>query len=257
MYDDRQLIFHQLYEREASALTYLLADRGTREAVLIDPVLETAKRDLGLIDELGLTLRFILETHVHADHVTSAATLRAASGAKIAISRASGAECADLLLEDGDSVSFGKFALTALATPGHTDGCMSFCSEGMVFTGDCLLVRGTGRTDLQGGSAGRMYDSIHSKLWTLPPDTTVYPAHDYRGHLCSTIGLERLFNPRIGGARSRQEFIQIMAGLALAPPTKIGQAVPTNRRCGLAPPAAPPEICQHDLTLISPLKETM
>jgi len=242
MCDDTGLIFHQLYEREASAFTYLLADRVQRAAVLIDPVLETAERDLRLLDELGLTLQFILETHVHADHVTSAAKLQAMTGAKIAISRASGAEGAQRLLADGDRVSFGDFALTALATPGHTDGCMSYWLEGSVFTGDCLLVRGTGRTDLQGGCAERMYDSIHSKLWTLSPDTKVFPAHDYRGHLYSTIGQERRFNPRVGDARSREEFVRIMAELRLGPPGKIGQAVPANRRCGLAAPSPPQQL---------------
>lgn len=227
-----QLIFHQLFEAESSTYTYLLADSETKEAILIDPVLETVDRDLKLLGELGLRLVYVLDTHVHADHVTGAGILRERTGAKTGVGVGGNVACADLALVDGQTLSFGRFSVRVLATPGHTDSCVSYVCEGRVFTGDALLIRGTGRTDFQQGSSERLYQSIKDKLFVLPPGTLVYPGHDYRGHTSSTIGAEMQHNPRVGGGRTLAEFAKIMAELKLANPKKIHEAVPANMACG-------------------------
>jgi len=224
------MILRQLFDQESSTYTYLLADEQTLEAVLIDPVREQLERDLTLIRELGLTLRYVLETHVHADHVTAAGLLRARTGARTVAGRA-GAPCADVHLSDGDVIQLGELSLRALETPGHTDDSLSVVAESMVFTGDTLFVRGTGRADFQNGDPEQLYSSITRKLFTLPDDTVVYPGHDYRGHRSSTIGEEKRHNPRLAG-RSREEFVAIMRGLNLPAPKKLAEAVPENRRCG-------------------------
>jgi len=226
------LIFRQLYECESCTYTYLLGDSKSREAILIDPVRETVERDLKLLGELGLKLKFILDTHIHADHVTGASALRERTGAKTAVSSLAKVDCADLSLSEGDEISWGPFRLKAIATPGHTDSCMSYFGEGMVFTGDSLMIRGTGRTDFQQGSSDRLFDSITLKLFKLPPDTRVYPAHDYKGIMSSTIGEEMKHNPRVGGGRSREEFAKIMSELKLTQPKKIHEALPANLACG-------------------------
>ena len=210
-------LFYQLFERETSTYTYLLADPSTREAVIIDPVRETFDRDLELIEQMQLKLRFVFETHIHADHVTGAAQLRAHTGAKIAVSRAANAQGADLELTDGQEIKCGDFYLRVISTPGHTDSCMSYLCGDKVFTGDALLIRGTGRTDFQQGSSDRLYDSVTKKLFSLPPETKVYPAHDYHGLPFSTIALEKEFNPRLGGGKSKAEFAAIMGELKLDP----------------------------------------
>jgi len=231
---DRKPIFCQLVEPEASALTYILGDPRTRRALIIDPVLETVERDLQALRNLNLELEIILETHLHADHVTGAGALREATGARIAVSRASGILGADLLLEDRSPVSVGTLTLLTLATPGHTQGCVSYYIDGMAFTGDCLLVGGIGRTDLPGGSSNRLYDSVHRVLWPLPPTTQVFPAHDYRGHRSSTIEVEKRSNPRVGDGVEKLGFLQMMQELQLAPPRKMRTAIPANLRCGAA-----------------------
>lgn len=225
-----RLLFQQLFEKESSTYTYLLADADTREAVIIDPVRETAPRDLKLIKEMDLKLTHILETHLHADHVTGAAALREATGAKIAMARAAGA-AATLPLDDGMTIAFGEHRLKVIATPGHTDGCLSYHLGDRVFTGDALMVRLAGRTDFQQGSPKRLYESLQ-KLFQLPEETVVYPAHDYAGFTSSTIGLEKRFNARIGGGKSEFEFVSIMNGLNLPPPKKLAEAVPANLKCG-------------------------
>lgn len=235
---NRDLILHQLFEHESSTYTYLIGDRRTGEAVLIDPVLETVDRDLKLIDELGLKLLYVLDTHVHADHVTGAGLIRERMKVKTAVSERAEVPCCDLRLSDGQQLQIGSFTLTALATPGHTDACMSFLlktpdDELKVFTGDALLIRGTGRTDFQQGSTEKLYASITERLFTLPDDTVVYPGHDYRGQTTSTIGAEKKHNPRVGGGRSLEEFKKIMSELRLAYPKKIHEALPANMKCGL------------------------
>lgn len=227
------MIFYQLIDSETSTFTYLLADEFTKEAVLIDTVLENVDRDLKLISEMGLILKYIIDTHVHADHITGSGELRKRTGAKTAISSEALVSCADISLKEGDEINFGKYSLKALKTPGHTNSCMSFTTDGIVFTGDVLLIRGTGRTDFQEGDAQKMYDSITKKIFTLPPETKVYPAHDYKGFTYTTVELEKKFNPRIGNNRTLAEFTEIMNNLKLAPPTKIDVAVPANKLCGL------------------------
>ena len=226
------MIFHQLFERESSTYTYLLGDASSGEAIIIDPVLETVERDFTLLKELGLKLKFILETHVHADHVTAAGVLRERTQAKTGVSRHAKVDCADLSLSDGQELAFGKHALRVLETPGHTDSCLSYFCEGMVFTGDALMIRGTGRTDFQQGSSEALYDSIHGTLFRLPPETKVYPAHDYKGQTSSTIALEMKFNPRVGGGKSKADFVRMMSELKLDQPKKIATALPANMACG-------------------------
>ena len=226
------LLFYQLFEQESSTYTYLLADEKTREAILIDGVRETLARDLQLIRELDLKLLYILDTHVHADHVTSAAALAQETGAKIGVAAVAQVDGADLQLKDGDTLQFGRHTLKVWATPGHTNTCLSFYMDDRVFTGDCLMIRGTGRTDFQQGSAPLMYQSILQKLFTLPDATLVFPAHNYKGVTHSTIGEEKKWNPRVGGGKTVEQFTQIMADLKLAPPKQIDIAVPANLKCG-------------------------
>ncbi|MGZ3809286.1 MAG: MBL fold metallo-hydrolase [Bacteriovorax sp.] len=227
------MIFYQMIEAETSTYTYLLADELTKEAILIDTVLETVERDLLLLSEMGLTLKYVIDTHLHADHITGAGEIRKRTGAKSAISHAAHVSCADIALKDGDVLTFGRYSLNALETPGHTDGCMSFHIDGMIFTGDVLLIRGTGRTDFQQGDPKKMYQSINEKIFSLPLETKIYPGHDYKGLTYSTVELEKKFNPRIGGNRSQEEFIKIMNELKLAYPKKMDIAVPANKVCGL------------------------
>lgn len=235
------MLFRQLFDHDSSTYTYLLADEETLEAALIDPVLEQSDRDLEIVSQLGLRLGHVLDTHVHADHVTAASRLRDKTGART-VSGRTGADCADLRVGDGDVVPIGHLALRVLATPGHTDDSVSYllaASPGTaspgdrVFTGDALLIRAAGRTDFQNGDAGRLYDSITRGLFTLPESTLVYPAHDYRGRTVSTIGEEKRWNARIAG-RTRDEFIAVMAALHLPAPKRLAEAVLANRACGRA-----------------------
>ncbi|XP_029695060.1 persulfide dioxygenase ETHE1, mitochondrial isoform X1 [Takifugu rubripes] len=233
MASSKGLFFRQLFESESSTYTYLLADVETREAVLIDPVLETIDRDLKLIHELGLHLNVAVNTHCHADHITSTGLMKTKLvGLKSAISKFSGAT-ADILLSENDKITFGKHFLTVLETPGHTDGCVSLVVDdrSMVFTGDALLIRGCGRTDFQQGSPEKLFGSIHQKIFTLPDECLVYPAHDYIGQLMSTVGEERKFNPRL--TKSLDEFVNIMNNLNLPKPKKIDISVPANLVCGV------------------------
>lgn len=228
------MLIRQLFDRESSTYTYLIADRG--EAALIDPVREHAARDLDLVAQLGLRLKHVLETHVHADHVTAAGLLREKTGAATCASVA-GAPCVDVRLSPGSVVRVGGVEVAVLGTPGHTDDSLSYYvpgDPGAVFTGDALLIRGCGRTDFQNGDAGQLYDSITKTLFALPDDTVVYPGHDYRGFTSSTIGEEKRYNPRLAG-NPRERFMEIMASLGLPPPVKLAEAVPANRACGFAP----------------------
>ena len=225
----------QLFDANTSTYTYLLWDEESRETALIDSVIEQADRDEKIITELGLNLTWLLETHIHADHITASGELRRRKPqtAKVALHKASGSSCADRLLQDGDEIRLGNQVIKVLYTPGHTDTDVSYLIDGAVFTGDALLIHGSGRTDFQSGDAATGYDSITGKLFTLPDETKVYPGHDYKGQTVSTIGEEKQFNPRIGGGRSREEYIAIMNGLKLAKPARIEEAVPGNMACGL------------------------
>ncbi len=221
----------QLFDPESSTLTYVLVDERGREAVLIDSVREQTGRDLEVIANHGLRLRWVLETHVHADHVTGAAVLQARAGAQTAVGAHAGVACANRLLADGEEIEFGGELIEVIATPGHTSGCLSYRWRDRLFTGDALLIGACGRTDFQEGDPGRLYDSITQRLFAFPDETLVYPAHDYEGRRVSSIGEQRNTNPRLAG-KSREEFIAIMNALELAPPRKIDQALPANRRCG-------------------------
>jgi sulfur dioxygenase len=228
------LIFRQLVDPQSSTYTYLLGDGASRAAVLIDPVFEQVRRDVALIDELGLKLVATLETHVHADHVTGASLLRQRSGAKIMVGKASGAVGADRYLVQDDIVSFGGRRLLVRATPGHTGGCLTYVLDdhSMAFTGDCLLIRGSGRTDFQEGDPGAMYRSVREQIFALPPECLLYPAHDYRGLTVTSVAEERRYNPRLGGDIAVGDFTGYMANLRLAHPKMIDVAVPANLRCG-------------------------
>ena len=223
----------QLFDTESSTYTYILVAPGETEAVIIDPVERHQERDLSHLERLGLTLRFVLETHAHADHVTSAGRLCEATGALAAVPSGCGIAPAELQLNDGDVIRFGKGEeIRVLHTPGHTAGSMSYVWRGNVFTGDTLLIDGCGRTDFQGGSADALYDSVTGKLFALPGDTRMWPGHDYKGQSVSTIGWEKRHNARLAG-RSRADFVRLMADLNLPKPKLIDVAVPANRNLGL------------------------
>lgn len=228
------MLFRPLFDPPTSTYTYLLADTSTREAVIIDPVRDRHERDVELIRRLGLKLRYVLDTHVHADHVTAAGTLRRELGARTVVSRRAGIPCADLAVDDGDVITFGSHRLEVRATPGHTEGDVTYVchEEGMAFTGDALLIGGCGRTDFQQGNAATLYDSIHRAIFSLPDETKIYPGHDYRGFTVSTVGEEKAFNARLGGGRSKEEFVAIMSKLDLAKPKHIETALPANLQCG-------------------------
>jgi glyoxylase-like metal-dependent hydrolase (beta-lactamase superfamily II)/rhodanese-related sulfurtransferase len=228
------LVFRQLFDPQSSTYTYLLGDRVSGAAVLIDPVFEQVRRDVALLGELGLRLVATLETHVHADHVTGAWLLKRRTGSRIMLAAAGGAEGADRMLGQDDVVAFGGRRLLVRATPGHTGGCLTYVLDdhSMAFTGDCLLIRGSGRTDFQEGDAAAMYRSIHEQIFTLPDDCLLYPAHDYRGLTATSVAEERRFNPRIGGEIGIGDFTGYMKNLRLAHPKMIDVAVPANLRCG-------------------------
>lgn len=229
------MLFRQLFDTESSTYTYLLADPQSGEALLIDAVREQHERDLKLVGELGLKLVYVLDTHVHADHVTGAGLLRERTGAKTVVGKLA-APCADVHVERGDVLRVGSIEVGVLETPGHTNDSVSYVLPDRVFTGDALLIRGNGRTDFQNGDAGQLYESITRLLFSLPDETLVYPAHDYRGLTVTTIGEEKRLNPRLAG-KSRDEFVEIMRALKLPNPKKIRQAVPANQACGYVAPA--------------------
>jgi len=227
------MLFKQLFDKESCTYTYLIADLSNKEAIFIDPVDTQIDVYLDLLKENDLTLKYSLETHVHADHVTASGLLRQKVGAKTAVSSLCGADSADVQIQDGDVFKFGKDeSIKVIATPGHTPGSTSFLWRDRVFTGDSLLVNGCGRTDFQGGSAEDQYDSITQRLFTLPEDTIVYPGHDYNGHWISSIAQEQMSNPRLAG-KTKAEFVEIMENLNLPKPKLIDMAVPANRYCGV------------------------
>ncbi len=226
------MIFRQLFEPDTFTYTYLLGCGRTKRAVLIDPVASEVDAYIGILSESGLKLVYTLETHVHADHITGSGLLREKLGSKSVVHRDGGVLCADLLVTDGVLLQVGDVEIEIRWTPGHTLGCVSYLVGDRVFTGDSLLIGGCGRTDFQQGDAGLLYDSIHQKLFSLPADTLVFPGHDYNGNTVSTIKQEMAKNPRLGGGKSREEFIATMGNLKLAYPKYISQALPANQSCG-------------------------
>ncbi len=228
------MIFRQLLDGSTSTYTYLLADADSREAILVDSVFEQHLRDLALLRELELTLRYTVETHVHADHVTGAWLMREATSSKIAAPARAGVTEADLLLRQGDVLRCGSIELEVRETPGHTDGCTTYVlsDRSMAFTGDALLIRGAGRTDFQGGDPARLFHSVREQIFTLPPNCMVYPGHDYEGRTVTTVAEERTHNPRLGDRVREEDFIGYMKNLGLPHPKRMAEAVPANRVCG-------------------------
>lgn len=230
------MLFRQLFEPQSSAYTYLIACERSGEAALIDPVFETVDRDLQLLAALGLTLKCTIETHIHADHVTGASRLRERTGCKCAVPEKSGASHADVTVREGEPIRVGTVEIHPLYTPGHTDDHHAYFIDAdgapRVFTGDVLLIDGCGRTDFQNGDAAALYRSVHEKIFALLGETLVYPGHDYQQRHVSSVAQERERNPRLGGGRSLDEFVAIMAALNLPRPKRMDVAVPANRQCG-------------------------
>ena len=227
------MFVRQLFDRETSTYTYLIADEKTSEAAIIDPVKDQFERDALLIEQLGFNLKYVLETHIHADHITSSRQMREKFSAKIALHENSGAKCADWLLKDNDELKLGDLVIKAVHTPGHTNTDLSYAVESMIFTGDALFVRDCGRTDFQAGDAATLYQSINEKIFSLDDKTIIYPGHDYLGFTASTVKEEKQFNNRIGNEKTEEEFVEIMANLDLVLPKKIKESVPANENCGL------------------------
>jgi glyoxylase-like metal-dependent hydrolase (beta-lactamase superfamily II)/rhodanese-related sulfurtransferase len=244
------MFFKQLFDPASSTLTYLIADDSNHEAVLIDPVTEQLERDVRLLREHGLALKYTLETHVHADHVTAAHALKEATGAQTAVCRDCNAQGYDRLLGDGDVILFGHEEILTIATPGHTPGSVSYLWRDRVFTGDTLLIGGCGRTDFQNGSAEALWTSITEKLFALDEQILVYPAHDYKGRRVSSIGEEKRFNARVAG-KTREEFLSVMNNLNLPMPARIHEAVPANLEGGAGQPAVASAIAQAKIAVQS------
>ena len=229
------LIFKQLFERESCTYTYLIADSKTKEAAIIDAVDIMIERDTALLKELELDLKFIIETHIHADHITSACPLKKfypEARIVMGMENVSAEACSDIMAGEGHILNIGKYEIIVIETPGHTLGCMSYLVENKVLTGDALFIRSTGRCDFQGGSAESLYESIQ-KLYKLPDSTEVYPAHDYNGLSVSTIGEEKKFNSMVRESDDQKTFIDNVNNLDLSLPKKIKIAVPANQSCGL------------------------
>jgi len=228
-------MFKQMFDTESSTYTYLLVDDNSREAVLIDPVASHIEDYISMITLHNLQLKYGLETHVHADHITASGMLRKKLAIKTGVSELCGASAADIQLKDGDVLTIGSQTIQVIATPGHTPGSLSYLWNDRIFTGDALLINGCGRTDFQGGSAEMQYNSIVNKLFTLADDTLVYPGHDYNGRRVSSIAQEKNINSRLAG-KTRDAFIEIMNNLNLPKPKLIDIAVPANRMCGVPEP---------------------
>lgn len=233
------MIFRQLFEPISSTFTYLLASEETRRAVLIDPVMPTWQRDLEVLQSLGLSLAFTIETHIHADHVTSARLLAREVGSRIAGPALDGLECTQEPLEDAKPFVVDNLVIQPMHTPGHTDNHFAYLADDRVLTGDALLIDGCGRTDFQNGDARLLYETVTQKLFTLPSDTLVYPGHDYHGRRVSSIAQEKGRNPRLGGGKTADEFVRLMAELNLPHPKFMDYAVPANRGCGECPEELP------------------
>lgn len=242
------MIFRQLHEPVSSTYTYLIGCPETGQAALLDPVLETADRDLEAVRALGLTLRYSVDTHIHADHLTGALKLKTLAGSRIAGPGADGLPCTDIKLREGEAFRIGTVTLHPLFTPGHTDHHHAYLIDTgvhkMLFSGDALLIDACGRTDFQSGDAATLYRSIHDKIFSLPDETLVYPAHDYEGRFISSVAQEKTRNPRLKDNKSQQEFVALMEALDLPYPRMIDIAVPANRYCGQCPPEIPADLRQ-------------
>lgn len=238
------MIFRQLFEPVSSTYTYLLGCNETGEAALIDPVMPAWQRDLQVVNELGLRLVMTIDTHIHADHITSASLLKREVGSRIAVPALDSLPCTDVGMEDGSPLQIGGLKLDPMHTPGHTDNHFAIVAGDRVFTGDALLIDGCGRTDFQSGDSRALYESVRGKLFGLPAETLVYPAHDYQGRWVSSIAQERRRNPRLGGDRTLEDFVALMADLELPYPKFIEYAVPGNLACGVCPAELPDHLQQ-------------
>lgn len=225
------MIFRQLFHQDSATYTYLLGCETTRQAIFIDPVLDKLDDYLQLLNQLDLQLTYAVDTHIHADHITALGVLRDKTNCITCIGEKANAACISQYFKDGDLLQVGELTLKAAFTPGHTEDSYAFIMHDRVFTGDTLLIRGTGRTDFQGGDAAASWHSIQTKLFTLPDATLVYPGHDYKGWTVSTIGEEKQFNPRLA-QQNKQSYIDIMQNLNLPDPKLMDVAVPTNQQCG-------------------------
>ncbi|WP_353157175.1 MBL fold metallo-hydrolase [Herminiimonas fonticola] len=239
------MIFRQLYEPLSSTYTYLLGCEETGLAILIDPVISAMERDLMEVKRLGLSLACTVDTHIHADHITAAREFKKTVGSKIAMPAYDRLPCTDIGIEEGTPLQIGSIVLQPLHTPGHTDGHFAYLFGDRIFTGDALLIEACGRTDFQNGDADALYKSVQEKLFTLPDDVLVYPAHDYKGRRVSSIAQEKERNPRLGGGKTLEEFREIMANLKLPYPTFIDYAVPGNRQCGVCPSDLPDQLATY------------
>jgi glyoxylase-like metal-dependent hydrolase (beta-lactamase superfamily II) len=239
------MIFKQLLEPDSSTYTYLLGCEETGESVFIDPVIDTVERDLEVLKSLGLKPTYTLDTHIHADHLTGARKMKALASTKIVVPKMDNLACADLGVEEGSVFQVGNINIHPLFTPGHTGTHHAYLIENgmqkVLFSGDALLIEACGRTDFQSGDAATLYNSIHTKFFSLPDETLVYPAHDYEGRQITTIAQEKERNPRLGNNKSKEEFVKIMNGLDLPYPRKIDFAVPGNEQCGVCPDNVPEE----------------
>ncbi|MGE5320037.1 MAG: MBL fold metallo-hydrolase [Hyphomicrobiaceae bacterium] len=239
------MIFRQLFEPISSTYTYLVGCEETGEALLIDPVLPAWERDLATLKALGLRLAFTLETHIHADHITSARKLKDMTGSRIAGPALDRLPCTDVGVAEGTPFRMGSVELTPLHTPGHTDNHFAYLHGERLYSGDALLIEACGRTDFQNGDATALYHSVRDKLFALADDTLVYPGHDYEQRHVSSIGQEKARNPRLGGDRTLDDFVRLMGELKLAYPKFIDFAVPGNRECGVCPPGVPDHLQQY------------
>ncbi len=239
------MIFRQLFEPISSTYTYLIGCEETGQALLIDPVLPAWERDLATVNALGLTLAFTLETHIHADHITSARKLKDIAGSRVAGPALDRLPCTDVGIVEGTPFRMGSVELTPLHTPGHTDNHFAYLHGDRLYSGDALLIEACGRTDFQNGDATALYHAVRGKLFALADDTLVYPAHDYEQRHVSSIGQEKARNPRLGGERTLDDFVRLMGELQLAYPKFIDYAVPGNRECGVCPPGVPEHLQQY------------
>lgn len=237
------MLFKQFQEPDSCTYTYLLSCETTGETVLIDPVLDTAERDLKIIHDMGLELTYTLDTHIHADHLSGAQHLKSLSGSRIVYPAIDELPCVDIGVKEGTPFQIGHINIHPLFTPGHTDHHHAYLidngTQKMLFSGDALLIEACGRTDFQSGDAAVLYKSIHDKFFTLPDETLVYPCHDYEGRCVTSIAQEKQRNPRLGNNKSLKAFIEIMDNMDLPYPRKIDFAVPGNQQCGICPDNVP------------------
>jgi glyoxylase-like metal-dependent hydrolase (beta-lactamase superfamily II) len=231
--DGNSMRVEQLFDPVSSTYSYLVWDTDSREAALIDPVNEQTSRDANLVRQLGLTLKYTLETHVHADHTTGSDYFKKALNSIVIMHENSRTKCADVLVRDGDYIPLGHQRINILFTPGHTDNHICYTLPGVIFTGDSLLIGTCGRTDYRTGNAAAQYESITGKLFAYPDETMIYPGHDYHGKTRSTIGEEKAHNPQIGAHISREKFIDAMVCMKLDPPQRLHEALPSAMRYGI------------------------